>query len=166
MRSQIALVLIACLAACGGAAPTGQPETDLGGGGPAASPAAGTIAARYGELEPRIAALDAFAGRRDPVVVRMERSSVEGVTIVHVLDASRGRAVLSIDETADGGGVRTYTLSSLQLVRLVPGRWEGNVEVAKERFEVVDIATARAQPADTYLLVHPKCLTDACAETF
>jgi hypothetical protein len=124
-----------------------------------------TIDAEYGALEPRIVALDAFAGRRGPVTLRMTRHSVEGTRIVHELAVDGGKAVLSIDERADGGGVRRYTLTALQLVRYEPGRWAGNVEVEKDRFVAVDPVVARAT-AGVYLLAHPSCLSAPCSEVF
>jgi hypothetical protein len=127
--------------------------------------AADTLAATYGALEPRLAALDALAGRRSPVVLRMEQHTVEGVGIVSWLIVSEGHAELSVDETADGGGVRTYAFTALQLVRYEPSRWVGNVEVEKDHFVPADAATARNVPG-AYLLVHPRCLSEACAEVF
>jgi hypothetical protein len=124
-----------------------------------------TIDVEYGALEPRILALDAFEGRRGPVALRMARHTVEGAAIVHELAVEVGKAVLSIDERADGGGVRRYTLTALQLVRYEPGRWAGNVEVEKDRFVAVDAAAAR-RSSGVYLLAHPKCLGAPCAEVF
>ncbi|MDQ3996877.1 MAG: hypothetical protein M3303_07635, partial [Gemmatimonadota bacterium] len=115
------------------------------------------IDAEYGALAPRLVALDAFGGRRDLVRLRMTRHTIEGARIVEELSVDAGKAVLSIDERADGGGVRRYTLSNLQLVRYEPARWEGNVEIEKERFVAVSAAAAAATPG-VYLLAHPKCL--------
>lgn len=116
-------------------------------------------------LEPRLTALDAFAGRRTAVTLEMVRHSVEGVPIVQRLTVSNGTATLKIDERADGGGVRTYTLSALQLARYVPSVWQGNVEISKDRLEAVDPASARGQ-AGVYLVVAPRCLSGQCVEAF
>jgi hypothetical protein len=124
-----------------------------------------TIDAEYGALEPRIVALDAFAGRRSPVTLRMTRHSIEGAEIAHELAVEPGKAVLSIDERAEGGGVRRYTLAALQLVRYEPGRWAGNVELEKDRFVAVDPIAARGTPG-VYLLADPKCLSAACSQVF
>jgi hypothetical protein len=157
LTSHFALIV---LSGCAG--PSGDPH------GPvvtASTESAETIDAEYGALEPRIVALDAFAGRRGPVTLRMTRHSVEGTRIVHELAVDGGKAVLSIDERADGGGVRRYTLTALQLVRYEPGRWAGNVEVEKDRFVAVDPVVARAT-AGVYLLAHPSCLSAPCSEVF
>jgi hypothetical protein len=127
--------------------------------------AVGEIDAPYGALEPRLLALDAFAGRRGPVVLRVERHTIEGARIVYRLAVQVGAAALSSDLREDGGGVRTDVLGSVLLVRYVPSRWQGNVEVTKEHFVVVEPAAARVTPG-TYLLVHPRCLTAPCTELF
>jgi hypothetical protein len=110
-------------------------------------------------------AIEALAGQRAPVVLRMTRYSVEGTAIVFVLSVKAGEATLRIDERADGGGIRNYVLSSLQLVQYIPSRWVNNTEVEKERFAPVSASTALGQPG-VYLLVAPKCLTSPCAEVF
>ena len=127
--------------------------------------AASEIDAPYGVLEPRLLALDAFAGRRRPVVLRMERHTIEGARIVYRLAAQSGAAALSSDLREDGGGVRTDVMGSVLLVRYVPSRWQGDVEVTKEHFVAAEPTAARATPG-TYLLVHPRCLTAPCTELF
>jgi hypothetical protein len=129
------------------------------------APGTDPIEAPYGALEPRIVALDALAGRRAPVMLRMERVTIEGARIVYLLSVQQGAALLSADLREDGGGVRTEAITALQLVRYVPSRWQGNVEVTKEHFVAVQPAVARATPG-TYLLVHPRCLTAPCSEVF
>jgi hypothetical protein len=124
-----------------------------------------TIDVQYGAIAPRLIALEAFQGRRDPVRLRMTRHTIEGAQIVHELSVGAGAAVLFIDERADGGGVREYALNALQLVRYEPGRWEGNAEVEKDRLVAVSPAAAAATPG-VYLLAHPKCLSAPCAEVF
>lgn len=163
VRTMVACAVAAIVCAC--AAPGAGPDEGRAKLSGASVRAADTLAAAYGALEPRLAALDAVAGRRSPVVLRMEQHSVEGVGIVSWLIVSEGHAELSIDETADGGGVRIYAFSALQLVRYEPGRWAGNVEIEKDRFVPADAATARGVPG-VYLLVHPRCLSEACAEVF
>ena len=155
----IALAAVLAAAAC-----SSEPTADT----LAASliPTADTIDASYGALEPRIAALDAMAGRRGALTLRMLRTTVEGQPIAFVLVVREGAASLVIDERADGGGIRTGSLPSMRLVREIPSRWVNDVEVEKERFEVVaDPAAARGVPG-TYLLVHPRCLTAPCTELF
>lgn len=157
-------LVVAGVMACGN--PTeGSPEIDGVPSDEAADPAATPLAAAYGELEPRVKALEAFNGDRGPVTLRMTRHSVEGVAIVSDLAARAGEVVLSIDERADGGGIRTYTLDALQLARYVPSRWVGNEEVEKDHLVAVTVAAARTQPG-VYLLVHPRCLTSSCVEAF
>jgi hypothetical protein len=157
LTSCLALVIVAGCSAQQGEASRSLPTASV--------ESAETIEVEYGALEPRILALDAFAGRRSSVALRMTRHSVEGAAIVHELAVDVGKAVLSIDERADGGGVRRYTLTALRLVRYEPGRWAGNVEVEKDRFVAVDPAAARGTPG-VYLLAHPKCLSAPCAEVF
>ena len=132
---------------------------------PSRPPADRALDAPFGALEPRLAALDAFAGRRSPVALSMVRHTIEGVPIAYSLYVRAGLAHLTSDERADGGGRRTDSLTALALVRYVPAEWVGNVEVRKERLEPVDAAGARAR-AGTYLLVHPRCLAGPCTETF
>jgi hypothetical protein len=153
----LALVLVAGCSAQQGEANRSLPTASV--------ESAETIDVEYGALQPRIVALDAFAGRRSPVALRMTRHSVEGVEIVHELAVEPGKAALSIDERAEGGGVRRYTLTALQLVRYEPGRWAGNVEVEKDHFVAVDPAAARGTPG-VYLLAHPRCLSAPCSEVF
>jgi hypothetical protein len=124
---------------------------------------ADTVNVSYGDLPPRVAALDAMAARRSPIVLRMERFSVEGTKIIFYLDAQPGRATVTIDERLDGGGIRTYTLSTLTLVRYEPSVWNNNVEVRKERFVPVEASTTSA---GTYLLVESACLTGPCFVAF
>jgi hypothetical protein len=153
---------LALVAVVGCSAQRGESNSPL----PTASVESGeTIDVEYGALEPRILALDVFAGRRGPVRLRMTRHSVEGTEIVHELAVEVGKAVLSIDERAEGGGVRRYTLTTLQLVRYEPGRWADNVEVEKDHFVAVDAAAARGSPG-VYLLAHPRCLSAPCSEVF
>ena len=158
-----ALVVVTTFAACSDGALTGAPGADKDINPATAS--ADTITADYGVLEPRLTALDAFAGRRAAVTLEMVRHSVEGVPIIQTLAVREGTATLRIDERADGGGVRTYTLAALQLARYVPSVWQGNVEVSKERLEAADPASARAQ-AGVYLLVAPGCFSGSCVEAF
>jgi hypothetical protein len=166
VRPRLAFLILVALGVIGCGNPTeGSPEI---GGLPsddAADRAATPVTAAYGELEPRVKALEAFNGDRGAVTLRMTQHSVEGVAIVSELTAREGRVVLSIDERADGGGIRTYTLDALALARYVPSRWVGNVEVEKDHLVAVTVAAARAQPG-VYLLVHPRCLTNPCAEVF
>jgi hypothetical protein len=152
-----ALVSAACADTSGTDSPIDQqPRTSARGD---------TVDAPYGAAEPRINVIDALAGRRSAITLRMQRFTVEGVSIVWVLSATRGEAVLRIDERLDGGGIRSYTLSDLRLVEYVPSRWVNNVEVEKEKMVPVDAATARAR-SGVYLLVAPHCLTAPCAEVF
>ena len=125
---------------------------------------ADTLNVAYGDLAPRLTALDAMASRRAPIVLRMERFSVEGTKIIFYLEARPGRATVTIDERGDGGGIRTYTLSTLTLVRYEPSVWNNNVEVRKERFVPVD--NPPSESAGTYLLVDPICLTSQCIVVF
>ena len=125
----------------------------------------GPLDAPYGALEPRLAALDAMGGRRAPVTLRMTRTTVEGVPIRFELVVTPGLAVLSVDERADGGGVRVDSLPTLVLVRFVPGQFVGGVEVRKERLEPTDPGAARAMPG-TYVLVEPRCVTGDCTAVF
>ena len=163
-RTLTLVVFAVGVIACGSSTESSPEVTGLPSG-EVSDPTTTPSAAEYGELEPRVAALEAFAGDRVAVTLRMVRHSVEGVEIAFQLTARDGVAQLSIDERADGGGVRRYDLDALQLVRYVPSRWEGNVEVAKDFFMAIDVADARAQPG-VYLLVHPRCLTTPCAEVF
>lgn len=125
---------------------------------------ADTVSAAYGEIAPRIIALDAMAGRRPPVVLRMERFSVEGTRIIYYLAADSGRATFTVDEREDGGGIRTYTLPTVMLVRLEPSVWIDNVEVRKERFVAVDPTSPGS--GGPFLLVEPACLTGVCYVAF
>ena len=124
-----------------------------------------TVEAAYGALDPRVAALRAFNGERDPVTLSMTLSTVEGAPIKSELVASAGRAILTIDERMDGGGVRVDTLTALSLVRYVPSRWVGNVEVEKDHFEAVG-TDVHAAAGDVFLLVDPQCLTGPCSRVF
>jgi hypothetical protein len=163
-RLALLLFVAAGVNACG--SPTeGTPEIDDLPSNEVGDQTGAAVTAAYGELEPRVKALEAFNGDRGPMTLRMTRHSIEGVAIVSELTARAGEVVLSIDERADGGGIRTYTLDALQLARYVPSRWVGNVEVEKDHLVAVTVAAARTQPG-VYLLVHPRCLTSSCAEVF
>jgi hypothetical protein len=124
-----------------------------------------TVVAPYGALEPRLMALRAFNGERDAVTLSMTVSTIEGAPIRSEFVASAGRAILTIDERADGGAVRVDTLSALSLVRYVPSRWVGNVEVEEDHFEAVG-ADVHAAPGDVFLLVDPRCLSGPCSRVF
>ena len=155
----LAAAIAATMAACATDPQTGTLAVSL-------TPTTDTLDAPYGAAEPRIVALDAMAGRRGSITLRMRRTTIEGQPIDFVLVVRQGAATLVIDERADGGGVRSELLQSMQLVRYVPSRWVNEVEVEKERLEpVANPADARAVPG-TYLLVHPRCVTGPCTEVF
>ena len=156
----LTIALLTALAACSGSGPGVLASADR-----TALVAADTIEAQPGALEPRVAALNAFNGDRAPLTLRMQNHTVEGVTVISYLSASKGRALLEIDERADGGGIRSYTLDALVLVELLPSRWENNVELEKERWVRVDPRSAQPR-AGVYYLVHPRCLTGSCTEVF
>jgi hypothetical protein len=115
-------------------------------------------------LETRIAALEAFGGRRPSMEARWTQYTIEGAPIEFALQASVGHALLERDERADGGTVNHFDLTSLELVRYVPSVWVNDGEVAKEYLVTVDAADARAH-AGTYFL-RGRCASDGCEQVF
>jgi hypothetical protein len=107
-------------------------------------------------LEERVRAVEAFRGLRSSTRLDLAFTTIEGDSIFYTLTAAQGSATLVIDETRDGGGVRTLAFTSLELVRYVPSVWVNNVEVAKERLEPVEPAEARATDG-RYLLRGRTC---------
>jgi hypothetical protein len=118
-------------------------------------------------LEERARAVESFRGQRSAVRLDLAFTTIEGDSIFYTLTVSQGSATLVIDETRDGGGVRTLSLTSLELVRYIPSVWVNNVEVAKERLEPVEPADARATDG-RYLLRGRTCAGSdpGCVVTF
>jgi hypothetical protein len=117
----------------------------------------------YGDPTWRWSALQAFNGKRQPLTLDMTRYTTEGTPIAFTLEARQGLAVLRVDERLDGGPLRTDTLTKMVLVRYVPSRWLNNVEIEKEKFELVN----SLPPKDgVYLLVDAECLTGPCTRLF
>jgi len=116
-------------------------------------------------LTNRIAAVEAFQGSRGSVDLRWSAHTVEGVAIGFALHVERGTAGLQEDHRADGGALDTYALTSLELVRYVPGVWANNVEITKESLTSVTIADARAHPNDRYYL-RGACAAESCPRVF
>jgi hypothetical protein len=118
----------------------------------------------YGDPAPRLAAIDAFDGKRPSLDITMRQTTVEGQPIYSTLSVTAGRAVLTVDRRADGGGTTIDTLTHVVLVRLIQARIVNNVEVEKERIEVVDPSTVSG--AGVYLLMDPACLPALCGRAF
>jgi hypothetical protein len=103
------------------------------------------------DVEVRARAAEAFRGARPGFVARFAFTTVEGDSIFYALTVGAGAATLVIDETRDGGGIRTLTFGSLDLVRYVPSVWVNNTEVAKERYEAIEPSVARTTNARVLL---------------
>jgi hypothetical protein len=108
----------------------------------------------------RVRAVEAFRGARAALDTSFVMHTIEGTPIRYRVVATRGSAVLTIDERADGGGVRTETVTSLALVLIRPAVWRDGVEVAKEQVVEVEPADARRVPGTYYL--RGRCAAQAC----
>jgi len=116
-------------------------------------------------LDGRIAALEAFLGKRASSDAQWSQTTVEGKPIHYAVHASFGKLVFDLDERADGGGVRQYTLVTLELVRYYPSVWQGYREISKEYVVPVGIGDARAQPNARYFL-RGTCAAESCEQMF
>jgi hypothetical protein len=148
---------IALAALIGGSACSSSSETFI-------TDPLGPSTVQYGELAPRLAAMKVFNGSGSPIELAMTRYTVEGRPIYYQLIVARGTATLRMDERADGGPDVTTTLTRLTLVRLVPAYIVNNVEVEKERLEVVDPASSPGP--GTYALMDAACLPILCGTFF
>jgi hypothetical protein len=136
----------------------------LDAGARAAGEADGTFAGRD-DVEVRVRTVEAYRGDRPAFIARFAFTTVEGDSIFYALSVSRGAASLVRDETRDGGGISTVTFQSLELVRFIPSVWVNNQEIAKERYEAIDVSAARGQTV-RILLRGRTCADAACDYVF
>ena len=95
-------------------------------------------------LEMRLAALDAFHGRRAPFEASWTQHGFEGQPIKFRVRAASGRMDTEEDHRAAGGTMRRFAFSRVDLVRLVPSVWVNSREFEKGSLILVQPSEARS----------------------